>query len=198
MNTILPNLKYSSMAFSLNQPVTDNIEEELKRLGDDFSEVVEYSFLSSVYSSSKGENADRWHWALSAISIASFFAVISISIINNILITEIRKSKRQIGTLRAFGASSKEIFISYIKQLISMLKWGILLGFIASIALCVDKYLYYLKYINEWNSYLEKCNFFPWGAVVIMVAIFVVCALAIFLEIKKQSKNSIIENIREL
>ena len=123
---------------------------------------------------------------ISLLAIVILFFSICASIVNNALTAKIRESKKEIGTLRAVGASVKEITLSYVRQLVSMFSWGCGIGFIG----------YILTHII-FHRILEL-TFEIWPAVIICVLLFAMCSLNLYLKIKKEMKNSIVDNIREL
>ena len=123
------------------------------------------------------------------IAIVILFFSICASIVNNALTAKIRQSKREIGTLRAVGASVKEITQSYIRQLLSMFGWGCGIGFGGYIiGNAIIKYA--IENIN--------LSFEIWQAALIVALLFLICSINLYAKIKKEMKNSIVENIREL
>lgn len=126
---------------------------------------------------------------ISLLAVVILFFSICASIVNNALTAKIRESKKEIGTLRAVGASVKEITMSYVRQLFSMFSWGCGIGFIAYILTHVIA-----MSINE-NLGL---SFEIWPAIIICVLLYAICSLNLYLKIKKEMKNSIVDNIREL
>ena len=126
-------------------------------------------------------------------SIVILFYTISGSIINNTLSSNIKEDKKKIGTLRAVGANKKEITLSYIRQLFSMFKWGFGIGFgVFGLSYLV------LNLIPELKPFMESMVFNPWVTLAFGVILFAVCSLSISAKIRKEMKNSIVENIREL
>lgn len=124
------------------------------------------------------------------ISIVVLFFSICASIVNNSLTAKIRESKREIGTLRAVGASAKEITQSYIRQLLSMFVWGCSAGFVGYIIGHICIIAYFKDQIN--------LTFEIWQAMLIIAVLFLICSINLYAKIKKEMKNSIVENIREL
>ena len=124
------------------------------------------------------------------VSIVILFFSICASIVNNSLTAKIRESKREIGTMRAVGASVREITQSYIRQLLSMFAWGCGIGFGSYII----GHLGIIAYFRDPN-YL---TFEIWQAMLIIAVLFLICSINLYAKIKKEMKNSIVENIREL
>ncbi len=127
--------------------------------------------------------------AISLASIVILFFSICASVVNNALTAKIRQSKREIGTLRAVGASVKEITQSYIRQLLSMFGWGCSIGFAGYIV----GHIGIIAYFKD-----RTLTFEIWQAMLIVAVLFLICSINLYAKIKKEMKNSIVENIREL
>lgn len=143
----------------------------------------------SGYAHDKELQSSTKIYIISLLAVVILFFSICASIVNNALTAKIRESKKEIGTLRAVGASVKEITSSYVRQLISMFGWGCGVGFIAYILTHVIAML-----VNE-NLGL---SFEIWPAIIICVLLYAICSLNLYLKIRKEMKNSIVDNIREL
>ena len=115
------------------------------------------------------------------------------SIINNTIAANIKEDKKKIGTLRAVGANEREISKSYILQLLSMFKWGFGIGF-GGFAL---SYLI-IVLTNKYTSLAEVLVFNPWITLLLGLILFAICSLSVYTKIRKETRNSIVENIREL
>ncbi len=150
------------------------------------------SLLAGDFKAKSGYAHDKENQSYMRILIISLLAVVILffsicaSIINNALTAKIRESKKEIGTLRAVGASVKEITSSYVRQLVSMFSWGCGVGFIS----------YILTHIIFHKSL--EITFEIWPAIIICVLLFALCSLNLYLKIRKEMKNSIVDNIREL
>ena len=106
----------------------------------------------------------------------------------------IRESKREIGTLRAVGADEGTLTKSFINQMTSMFTLGIGIGFglyIVSFIVIkiISKYLLDISLASTFN---------PLPAIIISLVLFLLCSLNLWFKVKKEMKNSIVENIREL
>lgn len=129
--------------------------------------------------------------SMTAIIIVGF--AMCTSIINNTLSARIRESKKEIGTLRAFGADQNELVKSFVKQLIEMFSAGTVIGFAAFIIGYAITFA-----VNKQNETTMEFVFNPYITVAFVILMFAVCSAALFFKIKKEMKNSIIDNIREL
>ncbi len=180
-----------------------NCDGELDDNSDTLATDYLYSLLpmgeDSTYQVKSGytEDQETQAWlktlVISLLAVVILFFSICASIVNNALTAKIRESKKEIGTLRAVGASVKEITNSYVRQLFSMFSWGCGIGFIGYII------AYLISYIMSIFIYKDyRPSFEIWPAVIICVLLFSICSLNLYLKIRKEMKNSIVDNIREL
>lgn len=127
---------------------------------------------------------------ISLLSIVILMFSICASIVNNALTAKIRESKKEIGTLRAVGASVKELTSAYIRQLVSMFAWGMGIGLGGYTIAHIGATLY-LK-----DSY--SLPYFIWPSLIICLLLCLICSVNLYAKIKQEMKHSIVENIREL
>ena len=178
----------------------DAIGINIKGENNDETDAAATDYLTSIFSGTyftpvsgyaqDKENADFLRILFIAmIAIVILFFSICASIVNNALTAKIRQSKREIGTLRAVGASAKEITQSYIRQLLSMFAWGCGIGFGGY---AVINTILRIAYKDLSLTY----EF--WEAAAIIALLFLICSINLYAKIKKEMKNSIVENIREL
>lgn len=135
-----------------------------------------------------------------AAFILLFFAI-SISMVNNALTNRLRSDKRAIGTLRAVGASMEDIKESYLRQLLTMMGWGALMGVVMFLAGMEGLYWigggvgigyipYLFKRLPWWGLILAELGY--------LMLIFGVCALNLHIRLKDILRAGIVDNIREL
>ena len=130
---------------------------------------------------------------IALLSVVILFFSICASVINNSLTAQIRDGKREIGTLRAVGASARELTQSYFRQLLSMFGWGCGAGF------GLYTFIWILMYFAAKSSDRTlDYNYEIWQAALICIALLAVCFVNLYSKVKKQMKYSIVENIREL
>ena len=193
LENFMPGVKYGSMQINAAVALDDETDEVILDFLDPFA--VKYNGeVHSVYKSEKESKAAERTIIMSLAAIIILFFAISASIINNTLAASIRENKREIGTLRAVGASSRELVMSYIKQLISMFAWGYGLGFLVSILIFVAFGVY--TKVTEGEFAMPHIVLAP--ALVMCILLFVICSLNLWSKVHKEMKNSIVENIREL
>ncbi len=180
---------YESLCIDIN---TEN-DDETDKAATDYLYGI---FAGTSFSAWSGygqdeENEEVFRVLLaSMISVIILFFSISASIVNNALTAKIRESKREIGTLRAVGASAKELTSSYIKQFVSMFAWGCGFGF--------GGYIIGHLILKYCTKVFNDLTFEIWQAVIICVFLLAICSFNLYRNVKKQMKYSIVENIREL
>lgn len=188
--------KYDKLNIYLNTECTPEIDNEVRSILDNINELDPNSEIYSRFEY-QAENDKTGKFALiSIVSIIILFLCISASIINNSLSSRIRESKREMGTLRAVGATQRDLVNSYIRQLLSIFGWGYGIGFGAFI-------ISYVIYALAYKSMHEDSGSVPlafsiWQTLIACLILFAVCSINLWLKIRKEMKNSIIENIREL
>ncbi len=149
-----------------------------------------YFRVRSGYSYNKDSQQTAKILMISLLSIVILMFSICASIVNNALTAKIRESKKEIGTLRAVGASVKELTSAYIRQLVSMFAWGMGIGLGGyTIAHFVAKLYYKDEYLLP---------YFIWPSIVICLLLCLICSINLYAKIKQEMKHSIVENIREL
>ncbi len=194
IDTFTKNLPYLSMKVHLNQECNDEIEEEMMTLFDRLTAEMGSPSIYSAYERAKSGETTAKTLLLIITAVVALLFTLSGSLINNALTARIRESKKEIGTLRAVGASVKDISSSYIRQLLSVLGFGTILGFVA-FALFYG--IYCLIFISMGDTTDDFVLTF-WQTIAAVIALFVCCVANVYFKVKKEMKNSIVENIREL
>ena len=193
MEHFFPRAKYREIYFELKDECTEEIDKEINAILKSVADCVDSGHYQSNYEIQIEQRETIKNSILLVCSIVILFYTISGSIINNTLSSNIKEDKKKIGTLRAVGANKKEITLSYIRQLFSMFKWGFGVGFgVFGLSYLV------LNLIPELKPFMESMVFNPWVTLAFGVILFAVCSLSVSAKIRKEMKNSIVENIREL
>ena len=192
---IVPDYRYWSFDVNLNVECTPEIDEEMTAFLKSFNAGNDGSgYFHSKFATNE-ENIKTVAGVLVAIlSIAILFFCICASVINNQLTAQIRENKREIGTLRAVGASAKELTQSYFRQLLSMFGLGCGIGF------GLYTVVWFVMYLVD-KSINGSSRYYPyqiWEAVLICLLLLAICFINLYSKVKKQMKYSIVENIREL
>lgn len=194
MNSFYNNAKYNCIAINCGTEITDEIDEQITEKLKVYADKYE-CWVSSTYAEMKDQERQQMIITVSIIALMTIIFAICGSIVNNSLTARIRGNKKTLGTLRAFGADSNELVKSYIKQLVSMFSWGMLFGFVIYIIIYIINSPLQKKYITDREFFM---NFNPWITVVFCIVLFAVCSINLWVKIKAETKNSIIDNIREL
>ncbi len=182
-------LRYEFIDVNTVEEMTPEIEEEIEA----FFRAADYEYDSN-YRMQELQKTEMKTLVAGVSSIILLLFCIAASLVNNALTSKIRESKREIGTLRAVGASAKELTMVYIHQLLSMFGTGCGLGFgiyaiVFFAAKLICKYAVHIMFPFEFRILT---------AAEICLVLFAVCSLNLYLKIKKHMKYSIVENIREL
>ena len=192
---IVPDYKYWSFDVNINTECTPEIDEEMTAFLKSFNAGNDGGgYFHSKFATNEENNKTVAGVLVAILSVAILFFCICASVINNQLTAQIRENKREIGTLRAVGASAKELTQSYFRQLLSMFGWGCGIGFAFYTVIWFVMYLVD-KYINFSSRYYP---YQIWEAVLICLMLLAICFINLHSKVKKQMKNSIVENIREL
>lgn len=194
LSSLYPEDKYERMCIDTKGTIDESTDEILTA---EFSKIANRGHGDVVSRFNILKEAKRENMLILSIVLALIVLAVAIcaSIINNSLTAQIRAGKRQIGTLRAVGASLKEIMSSYIQQLFKTLTLGMGIGF----------GLYFLTFggfvLHAYIKYGSCEDFIPISilpSVIACVILFAICSFNLFIKIRKEMKNSIIDNIREL
>ncbi len=194
IDTFTKDLPHLSMQVYLNQECNAEIDEEIKTFFDRLTAEMSSPNIYSAYERVQSREATAKTLMLIITAVVALLFTLSGSLINNALTARIRESKKEIGTLRAVGASVKDISSSYIRQLLSVLGFGTILGFVA-FALFYG--IYCLIFISMGDTTDDFILTFR-ETIVAVIALFGCCIANVHFKVKKEMKNSIVENIREL
>ncbi len=193
LDTFTKNVPYEYIEVNLNTECTEEINNEMTSLFDRLL-AGQDKFVNSLYEMNKENILSIKTLYIIVTSIIILLFTLCGSLINNALTARIRESKKEIGTLRAVGASVKDISSSYIRQLLSVLGFGTILGFVA-FALFYG--IYCLVFISMGDTTDDFILTFR-ETIVAVIALFGCCIGNVYFKVKKEMKNSIVENIREL
>ncbi len=147
----------------------------------------------STFTSLQELDNSRKTMIIALISVILLFFTLCASLVNNAMSARIRENKRQIGTLRAVGASAKELTGSYIRQMISMFIYGTVGGFGIYNIVYLILFIWSKKTGND-----MPVDYFVIPSVIMCAVVFAICSVNLWRQVKKQMKYSIVDNIREL
>lgn len=193
MKAFSPDSKYDQININLKGDCDEELDKEMQEQIENITSGYYGVGLTSNFELVQNQKSYMNSLFFSMIAIIVLFLSISASIINNSLSSRIRESKREIGTLRAVGASQRELVDSYIRQLLSMFGWSYLAGFV--IFFVSYAIIFAVHKSNETNMDMKLTI---WQTVIACIVLFAVCSINLWLKIRKEMKNSIIDNIREL
>ena len=193
MNVLCENAKYLEFQISVvdSVEIDDDIDEEITEFLRTYVDKYAGSLVSNyAWYREDVERTMQMYAAMISIIILGF--VICGSIVNNALTASIRERKKDIGTLRAVGADMRVLVGSYIRQLLSMFTFGYGIGFGVS-CIIILVYNIFSKLQN-----VATIPFNPWITIIFSALLFGICSFNLWSKIRKEMKNSIVDNIREL
>lgn len=177
---------YDTLRLNLSREVTPEIDRQMQSALEAIfpGKRIESSFArKELYLTSF-----RTEMAM-ASALILVLCTVSISLVNNSISAQIREGKRTIGTLRAVGASQRDITRSYVRQIFHMTVVGVVLG---TVVYCIGNLIWFRVYAETIGEFVL------WPAPILFVVIFGICYVHLRLQIRKVSRQSIVENIREL
>lgn len=192
MNAFKTGIPYSDLYFDVNETVDDDLDFQIT---DDMSNYINkyQGYFLSTYANANWQQKEIQRIMIALVAVVVIGFAICISIINNSISAQIRENKKVIGTLRAVGADQKELSKSYIYQMLSMFAWGTGFGYGLFIVILGVIKLVTLKTGGNFDFIFN-----PWFTIAMTVIAFALCSINVFSKVKKEMKNSIVENIREL
>ena len=198
MSTLSQNTKYDEVQISVNDSVEidGDIDEMITSYLSQYENKYNASFTSS-YAQNKAEERRINSLFVSLISVITIGFVICGSIVNNSLTATIREKKKEIGTLRAVGADMKVLVSAYIRQLLSMFAFGYGIGFSGAGAIYISLLIIYARDLSKGYDPAPPV-FAPWETIGFCAILFAICSINLWSKIRKEMKNSIVDNIREL
>lgn len=186
-------VNYESLYLYTDLNIDDEKDKEITKELEAYSQKYD-GYIDSNYANNQFQLREYYSLLAAMISIIIISFVICASVINNSISAHIRENKRVIGTLRAVGADRGDLVKSYIMQMLSMFSWGIGIGFgVYLIGFFISKIVE--KYFID--SFITL-TFNPWITIGMTILLCIVCSINLWLKVRKEMKNSIVENIREL
>ena len=195
MKRLYGDQPYYSLTFTLNQPCTEEIDRAVQSTLNEITARVDTASSWSTYASLEQQKDDTVNMV--AVIFCAIIVVLTFcgAIVNNTITADIRENRRELGTLRAVGASAKELSQAYILQLFKMLGWGSAIGLFGFAGSYLIVWIVCrIKYGPNSMEFI----FTPWFSILFCVILFAVCSLNLYVKIKHETKNSIVDNIREL
>ncbi len=186
LDTFKEKFNYRSLDVELKEECTAEIDEQMQ---SELAAMFPGKYIGSAFAMNEAEKQEFRTITLSVVSLILVFLCVSISLINNSISAQIREGKRSIGTLRAVGASEKDLVLSYVMQIANMLLWGFGVGTV----------IYIVSY--RAIGLIVTAEYWPiviWPAFLVFGILALACYINLKAKIKTVTKHSIVENIREL
>lgn len=193
MKQFSPYEEYCNLNINLKENIDEKYYIEMQDFLEDLSADVNCAEIRSIYNYNQENQRFVNSILFTVISVVVLLMSICTSMINNTLSAQIRQSKRAIGTLRAVGATAETLVKSYVRRFLSTLLWSCAIGFAVYIVTFIIQVLY-IKSHNEQPWLI----FSLWQTIIACIILFAVCSSNLWFKIRKEMKNSIIDNIREL
>lgn len=194
MESFKKGVNYERLNIYTDLKIDDEKEEEINKELEVYSQKYD-GYIDSNYAYNQFQLKQYYLLLAAMISIIIISFVICASVINNSISARIRENKRVIGTLRAVGADQGDLVKSYIIQMLSMFSWGTGVGFGVSIIGYFISKIIRSYYSSDMGT---DISFNPWITIGMTMLLFIVCSLNLWSKVRKEMKNSIVENIREL
>ena len=189
LRTWYPQAGYQQINICLQGEIDEDRNREMEQM-------LENRF-PGFYVESKYTDTQQAMVVIRAVTMAFltamvFLIAVSTWLINNGITAQIREETRSIGTLRALGAQPGELIQSYLIQILTVIFWAALAGFLISIGW----WLFYWQYGYSGGEYRPPLVL--WPGLVTVAAVLLLCMGNLWIQIRKISRRSIVENIREL
>ena len=189
LRTWYPQAGYDKIDIRLQGEIDEERNRETEQLLE--------NLFPGFYVESKYTDTQQAMVAIRAFIMAFLTAMVTLVaasswLINNGITAQLRQDTRSIGTLRALGAQPGEMVQSYLLQILTVIFWASLAGFVISIGW----WLFYWQYAYSGGTYRPPLVL--WPGLVTVLATLVLCVGNLWIQIRKISRRSIVENIREL
>lgn len=196
LRTLTDTFKYKNLTVTMAADVTQETDDYMTGVIERITSGVP-AYVYSAFAWAQKERADRRQAAVMITAVVILMLSIAGSMINNALSARIREGKREIGTLRAVGATAAVLTRSYVRELLFMTGFGSAVGFGSFLLLWFGlQFIDWLRWQRTPKPVFDPLHI--WEPVVGVLLLFAICALNLRLQIRKHMKNSIVENIREL
>lgn len=186
LNQLGGEFEYKKIYVTLKEECTQTIDMEMQKT---FESLFPGKMIRSTYEVNQYSKERLRNEKISMAALFAVFLAASAGIISNHMTARIREGKRTIGTLRAVGADQSTLVRSYLNEILIICLSGTALGLAGFL-------------IYEWicirldYGYGRGFNCIP--AIILIGFVFICCCVNLWIQVKKVSKYSIVENIREL
>ncbi len=189
------DVPYSRLSIRLSETPDAQTEEYLNDSIEKVASRVPDGGMSSRLEYTRENRRRAVQMTILGAALVVLLFAITASMMNNALSAHIRAGRRSIGTLRAVGMDSRDIFRSYFYQMLPLFAWGGGIGFMLSL---LAGY-YYIQNMMQSNAFQSAPPPLPiWQPLVFTALLLGVCAWNIRSKLRGILYESITENIREL
>lgn len=183
-----------SMDINLYDNTDPDAQASVKELLDDLSDRVNSSYLYSDYEYAQQVEQDLMEVTVLLAALLLLFFCITAATLCNTTNARIRESRRVIGTLRAVGASQRDLRMVYIRQYLYVFGIGCGVGYGGTALFALAVFIF--EKITERDYFLE--DYTLWPSFLFVGLLVLVCVVNLSVRLHRETKNSIVENIREL
>ena len=191
-------LGISAGLFKFTVNMKDNTDpeaqQELHTLLTDIGTRANQYYLDSVYEDNIESRQDRMEIIISYAALIVFIFIVIAATFCNIINAKIRESRHVIGTLRAVGADTRQLMQVYIHQIVVI--FGISCAAAYGGTLGFKIYTWISELVTGQENQIQ--NIVLWVSFLLLAALAAVCALNLAVQLRRETKRSIVENIREL
>ncbi len=172
----------------------ETAQSTVKTLLDEVGTRVNSYYLFSNYEWAQEVRQDRAEVVIMLFALLALFFCITAATLCNTTNARIRESRRIIGTLRAVGASAADLRKIYWLQYLYVFGIGCGVGYGGTALFRFGIFVY--EKIMQTTFFMHSITL--WPSFVFVGALLAVCVLNLAVRLRRETKNSIVENIREL
>ncbi|MBR3956172.1 MAG: ABC transporter permease [Clostridia bacterium] len=183
-----------NMDVNLIDNTDETAQTTVKTLLDEVGTRVNYYYLFSNYEWAQEMRQDRAEVVIMLFALLALFFCITAATLCNTTNARIRENKRIIGTLRAVGASAADLRKIYWLQYLYVFGIGCGVGYGGTALFRFGIFVY--EKIMQTTFFMHSITL--WPSFVFVGALLAVCVLNLAVRLRRETKNSIVENIREL
>ncbi|MBQ3518475.1 MAG: ABC transporter permease [Clostridia bacterium] len=183
-----------NMDINLIDNTDETAQTTVKTLLDEVGTRVNYYYLFSNYEWAQEMRQDRAEVVIMLTALLMLFFCITAATLCNTTNARIRESRRIIGTLRAVGASAADLRKMYWLQYLYVFGIGCGVGYGGTALFRFGIFVY--EKIMQTTFFMHHITL--WPSFVFVGALLAVCVLNLAVRLRRETKNSIVENIREL
>ncbi len=177
-------LPIETLGVNLKEECTPETDEKIL---SELSLIFTECDINSSFQLNEADRAQQKGVLISVIALITILLCISITLINNSISSHIEGNKKTLGTLRAVGIDVRNILKTYFLQTTIMIASGTVSG---TVIYCLGVFIYNLAGLPL------KFDLLP--ILPILAVIIITSFLNTYSKVKRETNNSIVENIREL